>query len=212
SLNIYVPLIGIKHCAYDNLYMTKKLRKFNKKPGKDFSGKILKLLSQNSSKVFNYKQIAAAFEVTDTKGRNEIIKELKYLVSKQKIEETDRGKFRIVEQFSNLKRTLEMSSRKSAYYASREFEDDTFIHTNNLNKALHGDKVKVYVYNKRKGKKPEAEVIEILERKRDEFVSVIQMHGTFAFVVSANPKMYVDLFIPKEKFGDAENGDVVLVK
>jgi len=64
--------------------MTKKIRKFNKKPGKDYSGQILKLLSQNSSKDFNYKQIAAVLEVTDTKGRNEIIKELKYLVSTQK--------------------------------------------------------------------------------------------------------------------------------
>ena len=122
--------------------MTKKLRKFNKKPGKDFSGKILKLLSQNSSKVFNYKQIAAAFEVTDTKDRNEIIKELKYLVSKQKIEETDRGKFRIVEQSSYFEGIIDMTSRKAAYFVSSEFEEDPFIPTNNLNKALHGDKVK----------------------------------------------------------------------
>ena len=192
--------------------MTKKIRRFHKKPGKDYSGQILKLLSQNSTKDFNYKQIAAVLEVTDTKGRNEIIKELKYLVSTQKIEEVDRGKFRILEQSSYFEGTIDMTARKAAYFISPEFDEDPFIPTNNLNKALHGDKVKAYVYNKRKGKKPEAEVIEILERKRDEFVGVIQINGTFAFVVTANPKMYVDLFIPKEKFGDAENGDVVLVK
>lgn len=192
--------------------MTKKIRKFAKKPGKDYSGKILKLLSQNSTKSLNYKQIAAAFEVTDTKNRNEIIKELKYLLSKQKIEETERGKFKIVEQSSYFEGVIDMTSRKTAYFVSPDLEDDVFIPQNNLNKALDGDKVKVYVYNKRKGKKPEAEVVEIVERKRSEFVGVIQMSGTFAFVVSANPKMYVDLFIPKEKFGEAENGDVVLVK
>ncbi|HUH26323.1 MAG TPA: ribonuclease R [Flavobacterium sp.] len=192
--------------------MTKKIRKFNKKPGKDFSGKILKLLSQNSSKSFNYKQIAAAFEVDDTNSRNEIIKELKFLLSKDKIEETERGKFRIVAQSNYFEGVVDMTSRKTAYFVSPDLDEDAFIPANNLNKALHGDKVKVYVYNKRKAKKPEAEVIEVLERKRDEFVGVIQMSGTFAFVVSANPKMYVDLFIPKDKFGDAENGDVVLVK
>src|SRR5690606_22063820 len=124
----------------------------------------------------------------------EIIKELKYLLSKQKIEEVERGKFQIVEQSSYFEGVIDMTSRKSAYFVSSEFEEDPFIPSNNLNKALHGDKVKAYVYNKRKGKKPEAEVIEILERKKDEFVGVIQMHGTFAFVVCANPKMYVDLF------------------
>src|SRR6185436_5972029 len=34
----------------------------------------------------------------------------------------------------------------------------------------------------------------------------------FSFVSTANPKMYTDIFIPKGKEGNAENGDVVLVK
>jgi ribonuclease R/exosome complex exonuclease DIS3/RRP44 len=33
----------------------------------------------------------------------------------------------------------------------------------------------------------------------------------FAFVTTANTKMYTDIFIPKNKIGDAEHGDVVLV-
>jgi ribonuclease R len=34
----------------------------------------------------------------------------------------------------------------------------------------------------------------------------------FAFVSTANPKMYTDIFIPKDKLGEeAEQGDVVLV-
>lgn len=192
-------------------YMTKKIKNFNKKD-KDFSGKILKLLSKNSSKSFNYKQIAAAFEITDTKGRNDIIKELKYLLVKEKIEETERGKFIIIAQTDYVEGVLDMTSRKTAYLVSPELEEDVFIPQNNLGKALDGDKVKAYIYNKRRGKKPEGEVVEVLERKRDEFVGVIQMHKNFGFVVCANPKMYVDLFVPKEKWGDAEEGDVVLVK
>src|SRR5690606_23774317 len=147
---------------------------------------------KNSSKSFNYKQIAAIFEVTDTKSRNEIIKELKYLQSKQKIEEVDRGKFRIIEQSSYFEGVIDMTSKKTAYCVSSEWEEDPFIPANDLNKALLCDRVKVYVYNRRKGKKPEAEVVDVLEPKRDEFVGVSQMHGTFAFVVSANPNMYVD--------------------
>lgn len=191
--------------------MTKQLKKYNKKD-RDFSGRILKFLSKNSNKAYNYKQIAAAFDITDTKGRNEIIKELKYLLSKQKIEETDRGKYQIVTQNDYFEGYIDMTSRKTAYFVSPELEEDIFIPQNNLGKALEGDLVKVYIYNKRRSKKPEGEVVEVIERKRDEFVGVIQMHKTFAFVVCANPKMYVDLFVPKENWGDAEDGDVVLVK
>lgn len=191
--------------------MAKKFRKLHKKE-KDFSGKILKFLSQNATKSYNYKQIASSFELDDTKSRNEIIKELKYLASKEKINEMERGKFQIVTQTNYFEGILDMTSRKTAYFMSDDLNEDVFIPTNNLNKALDGDRVKVYVYNRRKGKKPEAEVIEILERKRTEFVGIIQMHESFGFVLCANPKMYVDLFIPKTNFGGAENGDVVLVQ
>ncbi|RZJ98756.1 MAG: RNB domain-containing ribonuclease, partial [Flavobacterium sp.] len=92
-----------------------------------------------------------------------------------------------------------------------DFGEDVFIPTNNLNHALDKDKVKVYVYNRRKGKRPEGEVIEVVERHKTEFVGVIDIQKNFAFVSTANAKMYTDIFIPKDKIGEAENGDVVLV-
>ena len=105
-----------------------------------------------------------------------------------------------------------MTSRKTAYFVSPELEEDVFIPTNNLNKALDKDKVKVYIYNRRRGRRPEGEVVEIIERYKTEFVGVIDIQKNFAFVSTANPKMYTDIFIPKNKLGEAENGDVVLVK
>ena len=104
-----------------------------------------------------------------------------------------------------------MTSRKTAYFICDEFAEDVFIPTNNLNRALDKDKVKVYVYNRRKGKRPEGEVISVVERNKTEFVGVIDIQANFAFVSTANPKMYTDIFIPKDKIGEAENGDVVLV-
>lgn len=191
--------------------MSKKLRKPVKKHT-DFTEKILKILSQSPNKVFNYKQIAAKLEVDDTQSRNQIIKDLKLLSSKKSIDETEPGKYSLtVNSPDYYEGTIDMTSRKTAYFVSPDFEDDVFIPTNNLNKALDGDKVKIYVYNRRRGKKPEGEVIEIIERKKTDFVGVIDIQKNFAFVSTANPKMYTDIFIPKEKYGEAENGDVVLV-
>ncbi|GAA4761460.1 MULTISPECIES: ribonuclease R [Flavobacterium] len=192
--------------------MSKKPKKFSKGV-KDFSGKILKLLSKEPNKTFNYKQIAAKLEVDDTKSRNEIIKDLKILASKKQIIELEPGKYLVKAQSQDyFEGTIDMTSRKTAYFICEEFEEDVFIPTNNLNHALDGDKVKVYVYNRRKGKRPEAEVIEILERNRTEFVGVIDVQKNFAFVTTANAKMYTDIFIPKDKIGEATDGDVVLVK
>lgn len=192
--------------------MNKKNGKPKAKKEKDFSHKIYKILSKDPNKSFNYKQIAAALELSDTQSRNLIIKELKLLASQEKIEETDKGKYRVIAKADYIEGTIDMTSRKTAYFVSPELEEDVFIPTNNLNKALDKDKVKVYIYNRRRGRRPEGEVVEILERHKTEFVGVIDIQKNFAFVATANPKMYTDIFIPKNKLGEAENGDVVLVK
>ncbi|OWP84138.1 ribonuclease R [Flavobacterium davisii] len=192
--------------------MSKKPRRFSKGV-KDFSGKILKILSKEPNKPFNYKQIAARLDVDDTKSRNEIIKDLKILASKKQILEIEPGKYIVKAQSQYYyEGIIDMTTRKTAYLLCEDFEEDVFIPFANLNHALHGDRVKVYVYNRRSGKRPEAEVIEVVERERMEFVGVIDVQKNFSFVTTSNPKMYTDIFIPKEKMGEAKNGDVVLVK
>jgi ribonuclease R len=192
--------------------MSKKPKKFGKTE-KTYSERILKILSQNANKPFNYKQIAAILELDDTKSRNEIIKDLKILAAQKVIIESEPGKY-LVKAISQdyYEGTIDMTSRKTAYFICEDFEEDVFIPTNNLNHALDKDKVKVYVYNRRKGKRPEGEVIEVLERNKSEFVGVIDIQKNFAFVTTANAKMYTDIFIPKDKIGEAQQGDVVIAK
>ncbi|MBU2060697.1 MAG: ribonuclease R [Bacteroidetes bacterium] len=191
--------------------MSKRLRKPVKKE-KDFSDKIIKILSQSANKAFNYEQIGAKLELDDTQSRNQIIKDLKILASQDKIIESEPGKYLIKAASQDYyEGKIDMTGRKTAYFVCEELEEDVFIPTNNLNHALDKDIVKVYVYNKRKGKKPEGEVIEVIERNKTDFVGVIDIQKNFSFVSTANPKMYTDIFIPKDKIGEAEQGDVVLV-
>ncbi|TDE06802.1 ribonuclease R [Flavobacterium hiemivividum] len=191
--------------------MSKRLRKPIKKE-KDFSEKIIKILSQSANKAFNYKQIGAKLELDDTQSRNQIIKDLKILASQSKIIESEPGKYLIkAESKEYYEGKIDMTGRKTAYFVCAELEEDVFIPTNNLNHALDKDLVKVYVYNRRKGKRPEGEVIEVIERNKTDFVGVIDIQKNFSFVSTANPKMYTDIFIPKDKIGEAEQGDVVLV-
>lgn len=191
--------------------MSKRLRKPVKKQA-DLTDKIVKILAQNANKAFNYKQIGIKLELDDTQSRNQIIKDLKILVAQKKIDEIEPGKYLVVEASKEYyEGKIDMTGRKTAYFVCTDFEEDVFIPTNNLNHALDGDTVKVYVYNRRKGKRAEGEVIEVIERKKTDFVGVIDIQKNFAFVSTANPKMYTDIFISKDKLGDAENGDVVLV-
>ena len=192
--------------------MSKKPKKFGKNE-KTFSEKIFKILSKNANKPFNYKQIATILELDDTKSRNEIIKDLKILAAQKLIIEAEPGTYLVKASSQQYyEGIVDMTSRKSGYFVCDALENDVFIPFINLNHALDKDKVKAYVYNRRSSRKPEAEVIEIIERHRTEFVGVVDIQKNFGFVTTANAKMYTDIFIPKNKLAEAEHGDVVLVK
>ncbi len=191
--------------------MSKKPRRKGKK-AKDFTANIFKILAKEPSKSFNYKQIASKLEVTDTKSRNEIIRDLKLLKAQDKIHEIQRGKYQMITKAEYYEGYIDMTTRKTGYFVCDELEDDVFVPKINLNHALDGDFVKAYIYNRRSSRRAEAEVLEILERAKTEFVGVISIQKNFAFVTTSHPKMYTDIFIPKNKISDAQQGDVVLVK
>jgi ribonuclease R/exosome complex exonuclease DIS3/RRP44 len=104
-----------------------------------------------------------------------------------------------------------MASRGSGYIVSDDFNEDIYIASNNMNKALHGDEVEFYAYKRRKRGKIEGEITNIIKRAKSEYVGVIQIHKNYAFVVTDGNKMYTDIFVPINKINKAEDGDKVLV-
>lgn len=188
-----------------------KHKKKISKNSKDFTNAIYKILSKEDNKAFDYKQLATIIDVKDTKSRNEIIRDLKILVAEGKLKEIEKGKFQLAQSKTYYEGYIDMTSRKTGFFVCDELEEDVFVPFINLNKALHRDTVKAYIYNRRSNRRPEAEVIEIIKRDKTDFVGVIDIQKNFAFVTTANAKMYTDIFIPKNKLGEAENGDVVLV-
>ena len=192
--------------------MPRKKKKIYKKKGriiKDLTRNIFRILNEDSSKFFNYKQIAAKLNISDTDGKNQIIKKLAELKSNRKIKEIDRGKFQINEDRKYVLGTLDVTSNGNAYFLSDEYDDDIFVPNVNLGKGLHGDLVKVYVYKKRRSNKLEADVVAIEERAKTEFVGVLQKNKNFGFVLPDSNKMYADIFISQSKLNGAEHGDKV---
>ncbi len=97
--------------------MSKKKKDFYKKKGsviKDLASKILKFLNKNSQKSFNYKQIAAAIDILDGTGKQQIIKKLEELKRIERIEETDRGQYKIIQNEHYRIGTLDVTSNKNA--------------------------------------------------------------------------------------------------
>ena len=191
--------------------MTRNNKKKSNKGIPDLTNTILSILKKDRNQSFNYKQIAAKLQVTDANSRNQIIKKLNELLAKKEIEEVERGKYKAVVNTEYHVGKLDMAARGSGYVISDDFDEDVFITSNNINRALHGDEVEFYVYKRRKKGKFEGEITKIIKRAKSEYVGVIQVHKNYAFVVVDGTKMYKDIFVPNNKINDAVDGDKVLV-
>lgn len=192
--------------------MGKKRKKRTKKKIQNYTNSILNILRSDRNKAFNYKQIAAKLGVNDASSRNQIIKTLQRLKAKKEIEEVDRGKFKAIITTEYHTGIIEVNAKRTGYVICDAFEEDIFIASNNLNKALDGDEVELYVFKRRKRGRLEGEITQILKRAKSEFVGVIQIHKSFAFVIPDSGKMYADVFVPLNKNKRAEDGDKVLVR
>ena len=193
--------------------MPKKTKRAKNHKKNEITKGIFSTLEKNPTQLFNYKQIAAKLEITDAAGRNLLIKKLVQLKEQKRILEVEKGKYKAIPSKNYHEGIVDITGRGNAYVVCDDLEEDVFIASSFLNKALHGDKVNVYVFPKRRGKKKiEGEITEIIERKRTTFVGVIEMQENYGFVVASDFRMYKDIFIKKSEFGKAENGDKVLVE
>jgi ribonuclease R len=183
--------------------------KLNKKV---LTEKIMGLFSKNTTQLFNYKQIAKHFEITDDSTKGLITAILYELRDLGTLVEISRGKFKLSQQGGYITGEVQLTIKGAGYIISEESDEDVFVAQSNLKHALNGDKVKVYLYAKRRGKQPEGEVVEILEKSKENFVGVIEISKNFAFMVANSRQMPYDVFIPLTKLGGAQNGDKVIVK
>ena len=87
-----------------------------------------------------------------------------------------------------------------------------FIAERNSGHAMHGDKVKVSLTAKRKGRKVEGEVIEILERAKETFVGTLKVDKNYAFLLTEDRTLANDIFIPRDMLKGGKDGDKAVVK
>ncbi|MDN5348509.1 MAG: ribonuclease [Clostridia bacterium] len=91
-------------------------------------------------------------------------------------------------------------------------QTDVFISASNLNGAMHGDLVLARFLPGLTGKRPEGEIIRVLQRAQKQVVGTYEQNGRLGFVVPDDPRLFQDIFIPSEETGGARHKDKVVVE
>lgn len=192
-------------------------RKKNKRTGStrirksELIQNIVNLFNENPEKNFNYRQVAKHLDINNESQRVYVHELLYQLWDEDFLVEISRGKFKLNSRGGYITGTIDRQGVKT-YLIPDDGGEPIFIPERKTNHALLNDKVKVFLYARRKGQQPEGEVVDITERAKDSFVGILDVSDNFAFLVCDNRVLTNDVFIPKNKLNGAKNGQKVIVK
>lgn len=182
--------------------------------------KILTFFKENMDGAYNYKQVTDGIGYKSKQDREDVQDALYNMAESGELVETSApGKFALRGAGTGsdlVTGTVDMTSSGSAYIvpADKEAEpQDIYVDKQNTGSAMHGDKVEVAIIRRKAGKQPEGKIVNVLERKRETFVGILDVTEKAAFLV-CNPKQTGghDIYIPKEKLGGGENRQKAIAK
>lgn len=110
-----------------------------------------------------------------------------------------------------LKGVLDITRSGMGFVIVENSKTDILIRPDDFNTALHGDTVSIRI-KKEGGRRIQGEVVEVLHRKRTEFIGHLEMNKGFAFFVADMEKPMPDIYIPLTNTADAKDGDKVVVR
>ena len=171
--------------------------------------RIIDLLKKDDKALSVY-DIYDALNLKTTEDLKNLLKELNSLEDSLKIHRTKKDKYMIFEN-NNLRIGTFIGNKKGFGFVDIDGDEDVHISKNNVNNAVHGDKVIVEITSK-KNTDLDGRIVRIVDRKLDNLVGEYVVKDNKAYIQLDNDKLNINVVVPKELSLGAVPGHKVLVK
>ncbi len=182
------------------------------KETKQIETRIEEIFKKHPNRVLNHKQVTRKLALRGSNLKTILEQAFAKLKKKGVLYEISAGKFKLRQKTGCIAGIVDMTARGAAFIISKDVDEDVFVSRENLNKALHGDQVKVHLYAGRKNKRLEGEVLEIIERKRTRFAGNVEVLKNYAFLVTDEKQMPYDIFLPLSNLNGAKHGEKAIAE
>jgi len=178
-----------------------------------FAEHLLDFMREKAYKPMTEGELISALNI-DPKETDLLLKTLNYLEKQGLVVKNRRGKYGVPEKMNLIVGKLEGHPGGYAFLLPDDPEiDDIYISREDMNGAMHGDRVLVRPKIAAKANsKVEGEVIRILQRALKTVVGTVERGKHFSFVVPDDKRIFYDLYVPKDKTIGAKNGQKVVAK
>lgn len=189
-----------------------KHKKPKKKLRQSLTHIIRKVFTEKSDSTLNHKQVCGLIDVRESAIRKLVYSVLEDLTKNGFLKKNGYSAYTLNNNEQLFEGYIQLTARKAGFVIMDKSDmNDIFVAPQDLNQAIGGDLVKVRITKKGR-KRLEGEVVAVIDRERTQFVGTIKMSEKFAFLVPDNPRVGVDLFIPKEKLNGAKDNDKAIAK
>lgn len=172
----------------------------------------MKIFRLSPKKTFNYKQLCKELGIKDEGVRKLIISILSELNTQDKLVEVQRGKYRYKKVTVAIEGLVDVTTKGNAYVVVEGMDQDVFIRDKFVGNVVSGDRVKLTLFSTFKKRKPEGEIVEVLERNKKQFVGVVEFSEKAAFVLINNPRIHFDIYLPNIERKKVKNGQQIVVQ
>ncbi len=183
-----------------------------KTSAKELRNKVVQFVSQQKNNTFNYKQVAHAIEADTTAAHRTIALMLAELAFDGDLIEVSPGKYKTPQRSNVTTGTFVRRSNGKNSVVTDEDGESIFVAERNSMHALNGDKVRVIVAARRRGVEPEAEVVEIIEKKEQTFIGTLRVEKQYGVLVTDSKFLAADIIIPRAKLRNGKTGDKAVAR
>lgn len=172
----------------------------------------MKVFRLSPKKTFNYRQISKKIGIKDDGVKQLVIAILHELHEQDRLILIDRGKYRYKKTTFAIEGIVDVTTKGHAYVSVEGMDQDVFVRDKYLQNAVSGDKVRLSMFSTFKKRKPEGEIVEILERNKTQFVGVVEFSEKAAFVLINNPRIHFDVFLPNQERKKVKDGQQIVIQ
>ena len=179
---------------------------------KELTNMVLAFFHEKEGEVLTLRYIFDQLRLTTHPLKMLCVDILEELKQDDYINEIDNHKYRLNTHGVEMVGTFQRTSNGKNTFTPEEGGEPILIAERNSAHAMSGDKVRVAFHAKRRGREPQGEVIEIIERAENIFVGTLEVGRGYAFLLTESRTLANDIFIPTNLLKRGKSGDKAVVR
>jgi len=184
----------------------------SKQKGRQLKADVDNYIATHPSELFNYRQLSHAIGVDTTAAYRAVALYLAELAFDGNLIETAPGKYKAPQRTVSAEGIFVRRSNGKNRVITDADGEEIFVAERNSMHALNGDRVAIAIAARVKGKEPEAEVTEIIEKKDQVFIGTLKVDRRMSCLLTDSKFLATDIYVPRTKLRGGKNGDKAIVR